>query len=369
MNVLFDFDSVRRMAKIVSPVLPEIREIMSVEDKAQFFMKKRLGRNIPTRKYAVTPQGFFDIPLFDELCRQIKSAFPSAQIDATETFMERLKTPKIAHSITPLPLKFDPYDYQQESVEEALAVGRGVIVLPTSAGKTVVAALLSNTCVTSSDRNVLILVPNTHLVAQTFKDFIEYGVDESLFSMWSGDNDYQSTRIVIANNQILLSKSQDTSVLKRFGLVIADECLRGNTLVDTEHGAIPIQHVKVGDSVKSYNASSKQTEYQSVLNTWKNLPLSNSYDHFLEIATDDGHTLQVTPNHKIHTTKGLMRADELTEGDDIIGVRSSKLVCFWYKYLYVKKKLQTYMSDLWRNHLHYYITPKTSALPDPPGLL
>ena len=226
-EVIFDFDTVHRKAQLRSPHLVEIREVLSVEDKAQFFMKRRLGRNIPTRKYAISNCGYFDIPFFDEICRQIKANFPSLQIEATESFMSQAKVPALANKY--LPLGLEPRDYQHESTTEILKHGRGVIVLPTSAGKTLVIGLVANTCAVKNKQKVLILVPNIQLVQQTYSDLLEYGVDPGLVSRWTGNHEYEATNIVIANSQILLSKTQDVSVLKRFQVVIADEVHRYST--------------------------------------------------------------------------------------------------------------------------------------------
>jgi superfamily II DNA or RNA helicase len=221
MNVLFDFDTVKRKAQIISPHLAEIRELFSVEDKAQIFLRRRFGRNIPIRKYAFTNKGYFDTPFFEELCKEIKINFPQAEIKATPDFLQVHNVPSIAEKYEEL--KFQPRDYQHESVLGALKAGRGVIVLPTSAGKTLVIGLIANTCVTKNLK-VLILVPNIQLVQQTYSDFVEYGIDEKLFSKWTGNHEFSNTNIVIANNQILLSEKQDINVLKNFDLVIVDEC-------------------------------------------------------------------------------------------------------------------------------------------------
>ena len=221
MNVLFDFDTVKRKAQIVSPYLAEIRELFSVEDKAQVFLRRRLGRNIPIRKYAFTNKGHIDTPFFEEICKELKIKFPQIDIKATSSFLSAYSVPSIAEEY--ISLNLEPRDYQRESVVEALKQGRGVVVLPTSAGKTLVIGLIANTCV-SKNLKVLILVPNIQLVQQTYSDFIDYGIDESLFSKWTGNCEFTDTKIVIANNQILLSEKQNTDVLKNFNVVIVDEC-------------------------------------------------------------------------------------------------------------------------------------------------
>ena len=101
-------------------------------------------------------------------------------------------------------------------------------------------------------------------------------------------------------------------------LIICDECIRGSQLVKTDKGDIPIKDIKIGDKVYSYNIKTNIYEYKEVEQIHKNLPKSNSYNYFLQIQLEDGKILEVTPNHKIFTTnRGYVRADELTENDDI----------------------------------------------------
>lgn len=222
MELLFDYDTVARKPKIVSEYLNAIRELFSVEDKAQAFLRRKLGRNIPVRKYAITNKGYFDLPFYEELRNQIQLKFPSAKINVSQAFLNISKVEPIADE--PIPLKtLTPRDYQLESSTLALQKGGGIIVLPTSAGKTLVVSLIANTTLLEKDYNILILVPNIQLVTQTYKDLIEYGLDESLISKWTGNYEFKDTKIVIANNQILLSEKQDTSVLNNFQCVIVDE--------------------------------------------------------------------------------------------------------------------------------------------------
>jgi superfamily II DNA or RNA helicase len=222
MEVLFDFDTVARKPKIVSEYLNEIRELFSIEDKAQAFLRRKLGRNIPVRKYAITNKGYFDVNFAEELQTQIKIKFPLLQIKESQVFLNNSTTERLAD--VPIPLKkLTPRDYQLESATLALQKGKGVIVLPTSAGKTLVVSLLANTILLKKNYNILILVPDIQLVSQTYGDLIDYGIKESLISKWTGNHEFMDTKIVIANNQILLSEKQDKSVLNKFQCVIVDE--------------------------------------------------------------------------------------------------------------------------------------------------
>ena len=221
MEVVFEFDSVARKPQMASEYLTQIREHFSVEDKALLFIRKRTGRNMPVRKYAISNKGHFDLPFYETIKEELLIKFPSCKIIETENFKKANNKESLASEIEPLSLT--PRDYQIESATLALQKGNGIIVLPTSAGKTLVIALIANTILKHSNYNVLILVPDIQLVQQTYQDFLDYGIKESLISKWTGNHEFKETKIVVANNQILLSKKQDLSVLNLFQCVIVDE--------------------------------------------------------------------------------------------------------------------------------------------------
>lgn len=222
MIVLFDFDTVSRKPKIVSEYLDQIREFFSIEDKALVFLRKRLGRNMPVRKYAITNKGYFDLPFFDSICQNLKIKFPSVRINVSQELSKRILNDSITGDM--VELMVDPRDYQKESAQKALQRGRGVVVLPTSAGKTLVIAIIASTVLKHTSDNILILVPDIQLVQQTYQDFLDYGINENIISKWTGSYELTDTKIVIANNQILLSEKQDKHALERFNTLIVDEC-------------------------------------------------------------------------------------------------------------------------------------------------
>ena len=222
MHIEIVYDTVARKAQIVSEYLNQIREMFSVEDKALVFMRRKTGRsNMPVRKYIISNKGHFDPPLFPVLYVGIRSKFPSIQIKVDDAVLRYGGPQFIDHK--PVNLNLTPRDYQLEAATKAVNQGNGIVVLPTSAGKTLTIALIAATIISREFGDVLILVPNIQLVQQTYNDFIEYGIEPEIISRWTGNHEFQSTPIVIANNQILLSKTQDKTVLDKFNAVICDE--------------------------------------------------------------------------------------------------------------------------------------------------
>jgi superfamily II DNA or RNA helicase len=226
MTVEFVYDTVARKPKIVSEYLAQIREHFSVEDKALLFMQKRTGRRgMPVRKYAITDKGHFELPFFRTIYTVVVSKFPSLQISIADNLLPKIQTNPIAAQPVKLNFQHEPRDYQLESATKALNTGSGIIVLPTSAGKTLTIALIVATILESKPHsNILIIVPSIQLVQQTYGDFMEYGLNSDDVSRWTGEFSYKQAKVVIANNQILLSKTQDKDVLSYFNVLICDEC-------------------------------------------------------------------------------------------------------------------------------------------------
>lgn len=222
-QVTFDYDTSRKKGIIVSDYLPNIREHFSVEDKQQVFKRRyAIGYRPQTRQYAITPQGRFEPRLLFSILEFLQSQDIQFNIELSDKLRNIITIPVLREELAKLNL--DPRDYQEESVMSAIRNKSGVIVLPTSAGKTLVIALLVKSIQHQHDCKALILVPDIQLVAQTYSDFIEYGISENEITKWTGSTEpNKDAKIVISNAQILLSEKQDLSLLKDIKLLIIDE--------------------------------------------------------------------------------------------------------------------------------------------------
>jgi superfamily II DNA or RNA helicase len=223
-GIIFDYDTVRKKAIIQTDYLQNIRQHFSVEDKTHFFKKRRsFGYQPPSRLYAITPQGRFEPYLYPLIEQYLKSENIMFTVQYTDKFKNAVITDDIEPDIKKL--KLDLRDYQKESVQTALTNNNGVIILPTSAGKTLVMASICTSIQEQKKVKALILVPDIQLVQQTHGDFIEYGIPESRITKWTGsDTPNFNASIFVSNMQILLSKKQDLSLLKDIELLIVDEC-------------------------------------------------------------------------------------------------------------------------------------------------
>ena len=222
-QITLDYDSTRKKGIIVSDYLPNIREHFSVEDKQQVFKRRyAIGYRPQTRLYAITPQGRFETRLIFSILEFLQNQDIQFNIELTDKFKDVIFIPELKENLTKLNL--DLRDYQEESVRLALKNKSGVIILPTSAGKTLVIATLVKSIQDQHDFKALILVPDIQLVAQTYSDFIDYGIPETEITKWTGSTEPdKNAKIIISNAQILLSEKQDLSLLKDIKLLVIDE--------------------------------------------------------------------------------------------------------------------------------------------------
>jgi len=350
MVVEFQYDPKRKEVKIVSDFLPNIKEHFSVKNSAARF--NRFARFMPQRIYAITPAGYCGIGLVPGIIEFLNNQNIPFEIKVNEEYSSIVQK---THILDPdrfktLNSEFKLRDYQETAVSKALDSGYGVVELATGGGKTLIIANLVYAALHQIEptEKILIVVPDLGLVSQTYKDFTSYNFPMEVVSKWTGNTELDpNARVIVANMGILQSKNSDISWFSKVGLLVVDECLRKNTTLITPSGYKYIQDIKINDLVMSYNIETGCNEFQKVLNVWRNLYKSNAYDHFLEITTDDGNTIQVTPNHKIYTKKGMIRADALSINDEIICIKPSFFMSLWYKYNYAKTNLYTYMQNMW----------------------
>jgi len=99
-------------------------------------------------------------------------------------------------------------------------------------------------------------------------------------------------------------------LFKDANTVIADECFKEGTLVDTPRGPVPIQNIREGDSI--LNCMGEDTVVRTHISRYKR--------HFqLKV---NGKIIEVTGNHPILTSRGWVKVENLKKGD--LCVRSNK---------------------------------------------
>jgi superfamily II DNA or RNA helicase len=204
-----------------------IREKFSITNPA--FRKN--NRFAPSRIYAITPLGKFDIGLLENITAYLDSEQLFYKID---TVLEN----KFKNGfVDPIIKKYCMIyrDHQDKSIRKAIEKGRGVIIIPTAGGKTLIMAGIIESLRLNMNKpkaKAMVIVPTLQLVTQTASDFDEYGMDN--ITKWSGDNipdDYATT--IVAGTQILLSNKTDLSILDKIDILLVDEThglRRGNEI-------------------------------------------------------------------------------------------------------------------------------------------
>jgi hypothetical protein len=100
---------------------------------------------------------------------------------------------------------------QLDSIKYCLQNSRGIIALPTSAGKSLVISLISKYFLEHNPDKVLILVPTTQLVDQFIKNMIEYRLfkKDDLLGIYSGvdkdlnNHSYNKIKITLVDNKVI----------------------------------------------------------------------------------------------------------------------------------------------------------------------
>jgi len=131
-------------------------------------------------------------------------------------------------------LNIFPRPYQLECIETALKHRSSIIVAATASGKSGIIAYIVRTLMNNDlIKKTIIIVPTISLVIQMYKDFVEYGIDESLLGkVYTKAKEFDRS-IVISTWQSLKSTYDRTNngVLEDFDCVIVDEVHSSKSLV------------------------------------------------------------------------------------------------------------------------------------------
>ena len=126
----------------------------------------------------------------------------------------------------------------------------------------------------------------------------------------------------VDNIRELIERAQFAPVKARFKVYIIDECLTGDTLVQTDTGLMHLaDQGLLGKQVLSYNEKSAKWEYKKVLR-W----LDRGVKSTLIIKTNQ-RSIQCTSNHLIRTESGWTQASNIKTGMSIL---SPVLVENWH---------------------------------------
>lgn len=228
-------DVIDKKAKLVCSdihAFDAIRQEFSTENVAKSFARGK-AQFIPARNHVITATGTFS----DGIAEEIRDLCLTKQI-ATECVI----TTKLADQLTPKSnatlysdLKFTLRDYQLEAVKLCIERGRGICVLGTGAGKTLLTASLIASFCQKKDFKCLLLVPEVALATQALSDFTQYGVPFT-YSIWTGKHELDtSTNVIIANQKIVLTRHKANKWIYDVDMIVVDEVhtiKKGNKIAD-----------------------------------------------------------------------------------------------------------------------------------------
>lgn len=133
-------------------------------------------------------------------------------------------------------------DYQLEGISTALAHKRGLIQVHTGGGKTEMMIGVGRTLLDSTEMNILICVPTTNLLYQTYERLLKRGIDKSDISLLGDGNSIDPTRrfavaTVQSAHRRLDNSDEYMDWLSRVDCLMMDEahhskCRTWSTLID-----------------------------------------------------------------------------------------------------------------------------------------
>ncbi|APU01976.1 DNA helicase [Aeromonas phage L9-6] len=120
--------------------------------------------------------------------------------------------------------RITPHWYQSDAVYEGICARRKILNLPTSAGKSLIQALLSLWYLENYKGKVLVIVPTTSLVTQMIDDFVDYRLfpREAMLGIKSGTAKDSNAVIYVSTWQTAVKQKREW--FNQFGCVMNDEC-------------------------------------------------------------------------------------------------------------------------------------------------
>ena len=200
---------------------------------------------------------------------------------------------------------FQLRDHQErafDATREAFRRHRRVVVqLPTGAGKTRLAVSMMHAAMERGKRS-LFICDRVELIDQTSEALDAFDMDHGVIQAdhWRIK---PNLPIQVASPQTLARRSWPN-----VDFVIVDECFVAGTTVATPDGDRNIEDIKEGDVV--CNAAGTGRVRKLICNTAEAL---------YEIKVSNNARIRCTPNHKVFTGRGWVKAEELEVGDRLFG--------------------------------------------------
>lgn len=184
----------------------ELRDYFSFEVDGARFSKKFKYSNWDGRIRLFTYENRLPIGLTKTVGIFAKNMGYSVWVDPRLFEKEQVTEEEITKWCNDLELysganRITPHWYQSKAVFEGIHHKRRMLVLPTSAGKSAIACMLSRWYLENYEGKVLIIVPTTSLVLQMRDDFIDYRQFpyEAIHTIMSGTSKHVGDRLIVVS--------------------------------------------------------------------------------------------------------------------------------------------------------------------------
>lgn len=210
----------------------------------------------------------------------------------------------------------DVRDYQVRAARTLLGASRGIMQGSTGSGKTtVIGAMLHAILEAKPDWRIMVLGFTTDHWKQVKVALQEMNLPTQQIGRGNPKSPIAVGRFSSFEKQ--LNKAGPwNDFIRSAEVVVYDECLRGNSLVETERGLIPIKDLKglEGIRVLSYDTRSKALRYER-MTAW----MPKGKRKTVKLSLSNGQEIFCTPEHKFLTSCGWKPAGELCPNDRLVG--------------------------------------------------
>lgn len=220
-------------------------------------------------------------------------------------------------------------DMLEQQTYAAWDAGQNVInVLATGGGKSVVMSKIARRLYEQSAMQCIIAHRN-ELVSQMSVHVARQGIPHRIIGSDKTQNQIRRIHRKLFNGQCFVHPTARTSVIgvdtlvKRADVLkdwarqhdrwMMDECFPAGTLITTSKGKIPIEALRVGDTVIAFNEKCGRFEEKKITRLFKN-PM---HDKMLRLTTSTHHVIETTYGHPFWTQRGWVEAGDLRYDDSL----------------------------------------------------
>ena len=206
-----------------------------------------------------------------------------------------------------------PLEHQRTAIEKLVGSKRFILADDMGLGKTQSAVIAS---LETNRKRILVVCPASLKI--NWKREFEIFTNKTI-SIAEGKSICENSDIVIVNYDILKNfhdtkNPNDSKILNKFDVIIADECFTYDTMVTTDLGKLKIGEIvekNLDVKVLTYNHTTNETEFKKITRR-----LIKNNDTIYQIKLHNGVFIECTGNHKIFVKdKGYVRTDQLTSDD------------------------------------------------------